>query len=223
MKALKVIISSGLAPYEQALNYQLKCLERRKSGEESMDVLWLLSHQPVITFGASKTSESNLLAPLDIPQFKVSRGGDITYHDPGQLTAYLIFALGENERNLHRFLEGIEDSIISTLKDGGLEPSKVKGRTGVFVEGKKVCSIGIACRHWISYHGFSLNFTSDMSVYSKMNPCGLESSIMANLSEISDYDRSQFLLSYPNHCASTFGRSIEQTLFIDSEALLAND
>jgi len=223
LKPLKVLISSGLVPYESGLETQLEILRRKKSGEEEADVLWLLSHEPVITFGASRDSQSNLIKDPGIPKVKVSRGGDITYHDPGQVTGYLLFSLGEEERNLHLFLNKIEKSLLSTLSEAGITGHREDGKTGVFLDQKKICSIGIACRHWITYHGFSLNFKSDMSVYGAMNPCGLESTLMANLSELrQEYSRQEFLQSYPEYCASIFSRKIEEVVFQSYEDLRAS-
>ncbi len=177
------VLSSKIVDYSQALEQQLYWVSERKN-KPLNNILWLLSHPEVITLGASRNSKSNLLSPTKIPVVKVSRGGDITYHDPGQLTGYFIFSLEQDQRDLHRFLWNIEEALIRCLSEFSIEASRVEGKTGVFVNHKKVCSIGIACRHWITYHGFSLNFDSDLENYSLMNPCGYSSELMANLSNV---------------------------------------
>ena len=177
------VLNSKLVDYSQALEQQLRWVDERKN--ESLDnILWLLSHPEVITLGASRGSKQNLLSSTEIPVVKVSRGGDITYHDPGQLTGYFIFSLKEDQRDLHQFLWNIEESLIRCLSEFSITGHRVEGKTGVFVNQKKVCSIGIACRHWITYHGFSLNFNSNLKNYALMNPCGYSSDLMANLADI---------------------------------------
>ena len=177
------VLNSGLVDYNEALSQQLRWVSERKN--KSLDnILWLLSHPEVITLGASRNSQDNLLIPTEIPVVKVSRGGDITYHDPGQLTGYFIFNLEEGQRDLHQFLWNIEETLIRCLQQFSVEAHRVAGKTGVFVDQKKVCSIGIACRHWVTYHGFSLNFNSNLDNYALMNPCGYSSNLMANLSNV---------------------------------------
>ncbi len=182
MSSLRVL-NSGLVDYEEALSQQLLWVNERKKGSFD-NIFWLLSHPEVITMGASRSSKDNLIIPTEIPVVKVSRGGDITYHDPGQLTGYFIFNLKEGQRDLHQFLWNIEEALIQCLQKFSVKAHRVDGKTGVFVNQKKICSIGIACRHWVTYHGFSLNFNSNLDNYALMNPCGYSSNLMANLSNV---------------------------------------
>ena len=211
MRCLK-IINDGLVPYEKALNQQLEWVASKHRDPHHPDILWLLSHPPVITLGADKDAKNQMLQESDIPIHRISRGGSITYHDPGQVTGYLIFSLSESERDLRVFLKTIEETLIQTLNQllpNGTETAyRVEGKTGVFLKGKKVCSIGTACRHWITYHGFSMNFESNLENYKLMNPCGMESGIMGNVSDLTKISRKDFLELYPSICGQKFGREV---------------
>ncbi|MCJ8344154.1 lipoyl(octanoyl) transferase LipB [bacterium] len=193
-----------LIDYESALQTQLDILNTMK-GSESNNLVWLLSHPPVITYGIKRGAIDNLITNTTIPVVKISRGGDITYHDEGQLTGYFLFKLNPGCRDLHKFLFNIEESIIQTLNLFQVGAHRVEGKTGVFLKEKKVCSIGIACRHWITFHGFSLNFSSNLKNYSLINPCGYESSLMANISQfIPDLTMELFSKKYKKICAEIF-------------------
>jgi lipoyl(octanoyl) transferase len=221
VRQLKVLYND-LVPYDEALSKQVELLEKKRKDPNLPDILWLLSHPEVITFGARRSSEANLLQETSIPIHKISRGGDITYHDPGQVTGYLIFSLNEDERDLKRFLHLIEESVIHTIQDifkmattGSTEKSdpvfhRVEGKTGVFCSEKKICSIGIACRHWITFHGFSLNFHSKLENFAIMNPCGLKSSLMGNLDDLTPVKKGTFLKKYPETCAHIFSRELSE-------------
>lgn len=206
------VLNSELVDYQQALEQQLQWVNARKS-DELCDLLWLLSHPKVITLGASRSSRDNLLKETEIPVVKISRGGDITYHDEGQLTGYFIFQLEKRERDLHRFLWSIEQSVIDCLNDFNIDAHRVAGKTGVFVSEKKVCSIGIACRHWVTYHGFSINFNSNLENYELMNPCGYNSELMANLLKVSMFD---FRHRIGRHVAKITNRSLGSTTDYES-------
>lgn len=198
------ILNSGLVDFQRALDQQLKWVAERKD-EPLSDLLWLLSHPDVITLGASRTSRDNLLTDTKIPVIKISRGGDITYHDSGQLTGYCIFKLSEKERNLHQFLGWIEQAIINCLESFNIAAHRVDGKTGVFIAGKKICSIGIACRHWVTYHGFSINFSSNLKNYELIKPCGFSSDLMTNLEKIS---MSEFRQIIGQHLAKVTARDL---------------
>ncbi|MBW7877078.1 MAG: lipoyl(octanoyl) transferase LipB, partial [Candidatus Cloacimonetes bacterium] len=132
-------------------------------------------------------------------------GGDVTYHDPGQIVGYLILSLKPNERDLHKVLFGLEEVILLSLQELGIPGHRVEGKTGVFVNNQKVCSIGIACRHWITYHGFALNIHSDLKNYQRINPCGLESSLMQNIT-ITNEQETFLKAKLFQYATSIFGR-----------------
>ena len=198
----------GLVDYAESLSRQLDYVSKSRAQLPLSDELWLLSHPEVITLGASRDAKENIKVDTKIPVHKISRGGDVTYHDPGQITGYFLFYLKDQERDLHRFLNLIEQSLIECLDTFQVGAHRVDGKTGVWFENKKVCSIGIACRHWTTYHGFSLNIDSNLANYGLMNPCGLESSTMANTKDFFPMERSEFLERYPDHCARIFGRKL---------------
>lgn len=162
--------------YTKALDLQLDLHAKCVAGDIP-GALLLLEHDPVITMGVG-TSAGNILASADILQregielAKTDRGGDVTYHGPGQLVGYPIFRLREMGGDLHGYLRAIEQSIIDALAEFGLTGER-NGPAGVWAGDRKVCSIGIAVRKWVTYHGFALNVAPDMRHFSFINPCGL--------------------------------------------------
>lgn len=173
--------------YGDALRLQLDTHARCVSGEFP-GALILLEHDPVITMGAG-TSECNLLANPDhlerlgIELVRTDRGGDVTYHGPGQLVGYPIVRVRELAGDLHTYLRMLEECIILTLSSFGLRGER-NGPAGVWVNGLKICSIGIAVRRWVSYHGFALNVDPDMSHFALINPCGLHSEQMTSIARL---------------------------------------
>jgi lipoyl(octanoyl) transferase len=105
----------------------------------------------------------------------------VTYHGPGQLVAYPIVRLDEHERDLHRFMRALEAGIMATLARHGIEAGRSDGNTGVWVDGRKIASIGIACRRWVTFHGLALNVSTDLSYFHRINPCGFEARVMTSM------------------------------------------
>ncbi|RMH40008.1 MAG: lipoyl(octanoyl) transferase LipB, partial [Deltaproteobacteria bacterium] len=124
---------------------------------------------------------NNVLAPGDVEVVPIERGGDATYHGPGQLVAYPIVLLRDGERDLHRFLRNLEEAMIRTCGDFGLDAGRVAGRTGVWIGPRKIASIGIACRRWVTFHGLALNVTTDLSYFRRINPCGFDAAVMTSM------------------------------------------
>ena len=122
-----------------------------------------------------------MLAPGDIPVIEVERGGDVTYHGPGQLVGYPILKLDEAERDLHLYLRNLEEALIGVCADVGLEGRRNPGWTGAWIGARKVASLGIAVRRWVTLHGFALNVSTDLSRFAMINPCGLEATVMTSL------------------------------------------
>jgi len=167
----------GLADYSESLSLQKELVGRRLSGEIS-DTLLLLEHTPTITMGTSGGEDGLLVSPEIIERagikiIKTDRGGDVTYHGPGQLVGYPIFDLREHGKDVHVFLRNLELMVIESLSDFGVIGETIPGLTGVWVGGEKICSIGLAVRRWISYHGFALNVETDFDHWSFIHPCGL--------------------------------------------------
>ncbi len=155
---------------------QENLLDCRRSGQE--DYLILLRHPPLITFGRRAQPEHLLLPAAEltrrgIESASAGRGGDVTYHDPGQLVGYPIIDLERLGRDLHRYLRLLEEVLIRTLSAFGLPGERIVGKTGVWVEGAKIASIGIGVRRWVSWHGFALNIAADVSGFAAIVPCGL--------------------------------------------------
>jgi lipoyl(octanoyl) transferase len=146
----------------------------------------------VFTLGRRRDSQQNVLAPGDVPVIEIERGGDVTYHGPGQLVAYPIVLLeGDAERDLHQFLRNLEEAVIQTCaRAAGLTTDREPGKTGVWTTDgngarKKLCSMGIACRKWVTFHGLALNVTTDLAYFRRINPCGFEASVMSSLAALS--------------------------------------
>jgi len=172
--------------YREAQTYQEELINYRQRW--TFDLLIILEHPPVITFGRN-TNRDHLLWTVEALQAAgidcsaSRRGGDITLHGPGQLVGYPIVDLNHYNRDLHRFLRLLEEVLIRTLHDYGLKGESVRGKTGVWVSGRKIASIGLAVRHWISYHGFALNVDNDLAVFDAIVPCGLPGVSMTSMAE----------------------------------------
>ncbi|HEY9686208.1 MAG TPA: lipoyl(octanoyl) transferase LipB [Coleofasciculaceae cyanobacterium] len=181
----------GLTAYETVWQLQKELVEGRQ-GDEIPDTLLMGEHPPVITLGRGTHAENLLMAPdsLDIPIVEIERGGDVTFHGPGQLIAYPIFKLEGAERDLHAFLRKLEEALILTLAEFGLQGERNPGWTGAWVRHPqtgqllKIASIGVAVKKWVTYHGLALNVSTDLNYFRQINPCGLESTVMTSLSAL---------------------------------------
>jgi lipoyl(octanoyl) transferase len=150
------------------------------------DALLLVEHDEVITVGRRPGAAANLVAPGDVPVVEVERGGDVTYHGPGQLVGYPVVALAPGERDVGRYLRALEDALGAALAELGVKGAgRRAGLTGVWVGGaerpRKIASIGIAVRRWVTWHGFALNVTTDLARFHTIQPCGLTASVMTSV------------------------------------------
>ena len=175
------VVDLGQLDYVAARDRQLAEVEARKASDDLPDLLLVVEHPHVITVGRSKDAVRNVLAPGDVPVIEIERGGDATYHGPGQVVAYPIVKLREGERDLHRFLRNLEEAMIRTLGRWELAAGREPGKTGVWIDGRKIASIGIACRRWITFHGVALNVSTDLGYFARINPCGFEASVMTSM------------------------------------------
>jgi lipoyl(octanoyl) transferase len=171
----------GRLAYQPALELQEKNLTARAAGEIP-DQLILLEHDPVYTIGRQRDRSSLGPTPLPHPVVEINRGGQATFHGPGQLVGYFIFDLQKLTPDLHLFLRWIEEGLIELLADYGLTARRREGLTGVWVEDRKIASIGVGVRKWITMHGFGLNVGSDLSGYEAITPCGIAGVTMTSLS-----------------------------------------
>jgi len=153
-------------------------MRQRGEGE---DTLLLLEHPDVFTLGRRRTSQDNVLMPGDTPVVQVERGGDVTWHGPGQLVGYPILALHDEERDIHGVLRRLEDAMIAVLARCDLEGVRRDRFTGVWCEGRKLVSLGVAVRDWVTFHGFALNVNCSLDGFRRINPCGLESGVMGSV------------------------------------------
>lgn len=169
-------IDLGLIRYNDALAIQKERVEAVRNGAE--DTLYLLEHPRVITLGRNGGAENLHVAPallnsLDVELVQSSRGGNITCHFPGQLVAYPIFRVAPRVGGLKGFFHDMEEVAIRTVAHFGIKAGRQEGRPGVWIENRKICSIGIAMRHWTSYHGLALNVARDVSLFELITLCGL--------------------------------------------------
>jgi lipoyl(octanoyl) transferase len=174
------LIDWGRLGYEEARARQIDRVAARRAGEV-IDALVLVEHPHVYTLGRRREARANVLAAGDVPVIEVERGGDVTYHGPGQIVAYPIIALEPDERDLHALLRHLEDGIIATLARYRIDAGREPGKTGVWRQGRKLASLGIACRRWVTFHGLALNVTTDLSYFFRINPCGFDAEVMTSV------------------------------------------
>jgi lipoyl(octanoyl) transferase len=179
------IVDLGTRAYDEVRAMQLELVTARQR-DEVLDTLLLVEHPHIFTLGRSRAAVANVVAPGDVPVIEIERGGDVTYHGPGQLVAYPIVLLREGpERDLHLFLRNLEQAVIATCARFDVAGDREPGKTGVWTRAdgsvKKLCSMGIACRKWVTFHGLALNVTTDLAYFHRINPCGFESDVMRSL------------------------------------------
>ena len=182
------IINWGTLPYREAHQRQLAALEDRIAGRIG-DTIFLVEHPHIYTYGRG-ADLSRFIPPIPVDSDQpietvfVERGGDVTYHGPGQLVAYPIVDVRALTGDLHRFLYWLEEAIIRTIAHWGIEGRHHPEHTGVWVGERKIASIGVAVRKWISYHGLALNVTTDLRYFSAIEPCGLPAAVMTSMTGV---------------------------------------
>lgn len=180
--SLAELILAGRMGYLDAHALQLRVLDDRIAGRIG-DTAIVVEHDPVFTVGRKRGAAQNVLTPGEVPVIEVERGGDVTFHGPGQLVVYPVFALAGVDRDLHAWLRRLEALVIAGLAEFGIHGERDERNTGVWVAGRKICSIGIACRRWVTWHGLALNVSTDLAYLSRINPCGLESSLYTTMEQ----------------------------------------
>lgn len=176
----------GLVPYGEALERQRLLADDRIAGRLPYDTLLLLEHPPVVTLGRGTKNTSLPMDPealrrRGIDVFEIERGGDVTYHGPGQLVGYPIFDLTQHRQDLHWFLRQLEEALIVALGTLGIPGERRASYTGVWTAGRKIASIGIHVRQWVTWHGFALNVTTDLSAFDLIVPCGIPNVVMTSV------------------------------------------
>jgi lipoate-protein ligase B len=170
----------GEIPYPQAHALMKTRLSERLKNTIP-DTLLLCTHPPVYTMGRQKNAEKSLLNPGEVPVIPVERGGNVTFHGPGQIVGYPIIQLPPHRHDVHAFLRFLEEYWIEQLASWNVQAKRDERNTGVWVEGKKMVAIGISLRRWVSWHGFALNIDVDLSYYRRINPCGMSSQLVTRL------------------------------------------
>jgi lipoyl(octanoyl) transferase len=178
------LVDLGLMAYADAHARQLELVAARQR-EAAPDTLLLAEHPHVITLGRRPGAAAHVLGAGDVPVVEVERGGDVTYHGPGQLVAYPVLLLREGERDLHRYLRCLEGAVIRALAEIGVDDAQRRdGATGVWVGERKVASIGVACRRWVTFHGLAVNVATDLGYFARIQPCGFDAAVMTSVSEL---------------------------------------
>lgn len=196
----------GRMDYRTGLALQEQLVER-KQREPSADILLFVEHSHVYTLGRGG-DESNILAPQEVPVYRTSRGGDVTYHGPGQMVVYPIIDLRSKLRkDVHRYVRNLELSAIRTLRDFGLEATRRPPYTGIWIGDRKIAAIGVAVRRGIAFHGLALNVNPDLNYFKRITPCGLAWAEVTSMAKELGKEQSAESVreSFLRHFAEAFG------------------
>jgi lipoyl(octanoyl) transferase len=220
--SLKYFISlynQGLMPYLDVLNWQRSLLQERIDNPNLEDVLILVEHPPVYTLGSGANPRFLKFDPenCDYEVHRIERGGEVTYHCPGQIIGYPILNLHRYRQDLHWYLRQLEEVLIRVLKLYGLNGTRIAGLTGVWVEGRKVAAIGIKVKRWITIHGFALNVCPDMSGFERIIPCGIADKSVASLAQwIPDINCDRVRQQIADSFAQVFEVDLVESVLLES-------
>ena len=183
-----LVLDLGRTRYQSAWDLQKRLVQQR-AAQEIPDCLLLTEHEPVITMGRGTDRKNLLISPDElsargIDLHEIERGGDITFHGPGQAVLYPILDLRERGRDVRQYLRDLEQFVIAALADLGLTATVKEGLTGIWVDNHKVGAIGVAVSHWISYHGVAINVTTDLDYFKLINPCGITQYPVGSVSQL---------------------------------------
>lgn len=178
-----IVRELGLQPYEPVWQDMQLFTDRRS--ETTADELWLLQHSPVYTLGKNGKPD-HILDARDIPVIKSDRGGQVTYHGPGQVIVYTLLDLNRRHIGVRELVTRIENSVIELLEDCDIRANARKDAPGVYVEGRKIAALGLRVRKGRSFHGLALNVDMDLEPFSRINPCGYQGLEVTQLSELAD-------------------------------------
>ena len=180
------VVDLGRRPYAEVLEFQRELCQARIRGTLDEDVLLLVEHEPVVTLGRGWKPTSLPLPREELERrgtrvFEVERGGDVTWHGPGQLVGYPILDLEQHRADLHWYLRELESTLIDALATMGITAERNPGLTGVWTRGRKIASIGIHVKRWVTFHGFALNVVNDLTPFGLIVPCGIENVDMTSI------------------------------------------
>jgi lipoyl(octanoyl) transferase len=208
-----VVRRLGRVPYAQGLELQAQLVLERQAGSIP-DTLLLLEHAPVFTLGRNARQE-NVLFPADALRargfeiFETGRGGDVTYHGPGQVVGYPILDLKPDRQDVHRYVRDLEEVMIRTCADYGVAAGRIEGSTGCWVGDEKVGAIGVRLSRWVTSHGFAFNVNVDLAPFQLIVPCGIRERGVTSLRKLLGREVAlpQVMESLAQGCAAIFGRS----------------
>lgn len=182
------ILDLGMQAYKKSWNFQ-KSLLKKRSNNEINDTLIFVEHEPVYTLGKN-ANENHILQnyPEEIKTFHIERGGDVTYHGPGQLVGYPILDLREYKKSISWYMRTLEQIIIDTLSEFNIQADRKNGLTGVWYKNEKIAALGVRVSKWITMHGFSLNINPDLNYYKSIIPCGIFEYGVTSMSKILNED-----------------------------------
>ena len=211
-----IVRSLGLTPYAEALELQSSLVEQRRAGTIG-DLLLLLEHPAVLTLGVrGDAARSHILASdaelsgRDIDVFETRRGGDVTYHGPGQIVGYPIIDLNPDRRDVHKYVRDLEEVLLRVAADYGIQAARIPGLTGVWVGEEKLAAIGVRIQRWVTSHGFALNHTTDLSHFGLIVPCGIQDRGVTSLEHLGcTASRDEVEARIVAHFADVFGRILE--------------
>lgn len=208
------IIRYDSLDYKKAFEMQLGLRDKRLKNEIN-DSLLLVEHPAVLTIGTSGSRDnlvvsSDYLSQKGIEVFKSNRGGDITYHGPGQIVGYPILNLREHKQDLHWLVRSYEEVFIRLLNKYNIQASRIEGLTGVWVENEKITAIGVAVRRWITYHGFAFNIEPNLDHFSYIIPCGIKNKGVTSLKKLlgSEFVKEEVVAQLINVFAEVFGMEV---------------
>src|SRR3712207_4384849 len=181
-----LVANLGLRPYAEVLELQRELARARISGELTQDLLLLVEHPPVVTLGRSAKERHivvprGALAARGVEVYEIERGGDVTFHGPGQLVGYPIVDLRRHKQDLHWYLRRLEEALIQALAEYEIDAGRNAPFTGVWTSGRKIASIGVHARDWVTWHGFALNVTTDLTYFDLIVPCGIQAVTMTSV------------------------------------------
>jgi lipoate-protein ligase B len=208
------LLDLGTRDFAEVWAMQRELVSARQR-DEIPDSFILVEHPHVITLGRGSHRE-NLVNVGDVPTFEIERGGDVTYHGPGQLVGYPILLLRPDERDLHVYLRNLEETLLRTASDFGIAAGRNPGWTGAWTEAtgnqppRKLASIGVAVKRWVTLHGFALNVSTDLARFAAINPCGLEATVMGSLSSVlgRPVEMVEVKARVQHHFSEVFGRPL---------------
>ncbi|MEY2733095.1 MAG: hypothetical protein RL340_154 [Gemmatimonadota bacterium] len=212
-----LVLDLGLRDYAEALSFQRDLAAARLAGRIAQDVLVLVEHPPVITLGRSSKAAHLLASPealaaRGVALHEVERGGDVTFHGPGQLVGYPIVDLTGHKQDLHWYLRQVEEVLIQAVGTLGLHADRNPGKTGVWTGGRKLASIGVHARQWVTWHGFALNVTTDLSYFDLMVPCGIADVTMTSVAaELASADPDALAASTRSAVIDAFSTQFSRT------------